>query len=52
MGRRLRASIGREPAEPQLKAELSSDDEFYGGEVPVWRSEEAADSDDSAESTV
>ena len=48
----LRASIDREPPEPQLKAELPSGDEFYDGEVPVWRSdsEEAAD-DEDAEST-
>ncbi|WP_049903840.1 hypothetical protein [Halococcus agarilyticus] len=48
----LRASIDREPPEPQLKAELPSDEEFYDGEVPVWRSdsEEPADNED-AEST-
>ena len=46
----LRASIDRDPPEPQLKAELPTDEEFYDGEVPVWRSEEAADNDD-AEST-
>ena len=46
----LRASIDREPPEPQLKAELPTDDEFYDGEVPVWRSDEAGDGDD-AEST-
>ena len=45
----LRASINREPPEPQLKAELPSDDEFYDGEVPVWRSdsEEPADDEDT-----
>ena len=47
----LRASIDRDPPEPQLKAELPTDEEFYDGEVPVWRSDEAADNDD-AESTV
>lgn len=47
----LRVSIDREPPEPQLKAELPTDDEFYDGEVPVWRSDETADNDD-AESTV
>jgi hypothetical protein len=46
----LRASIDREPPEPQLKAELPTDDEFYDGEVPVWRSDEPADNED-AEST-
>ena len=48
----LRASIDRKPPEPQLKAELPSDDEFYDGEVPVWRSdsEEPGDNGD-AEST-
>ena len=48
----LRASINREPPEPQLKAELPSDDEFYDDEVPVWRSdsEEPGDNGD-AEST-
>lgn len=46
----LRASIDREPPEPQLKAELPGDDEFYDGEVPVWQAEEAAD-DEDAEST-
>jgi len=48
----LRASIDREPPEPQLKAELPSDDEFYDGEGPVWRSdsEEPGDNGD-AEST-
>lgn len=46
----LRASIDRDPPEPQLKAELPTDEEFYDGEVPVWRSDEAADNDD-AEST-
>lgn len=46
----LRASIDREPPEPRLKAELPTDDEFYDGEVPVWRSDEAGDGDD-AEST-
>jgi hypothetical protein len=46
----LRASIDKEPPEPQLKAELPTDDEFYDGEVPVWRSEETVDNDD-AEST-
>ena len=46
----LRASIDREPPEPQLKAELPTDEEFYDGEVPVWRSDEAGDGDD-AEST-
>ena len=45
----LRASIDREPPEPQLKAELPSDDEFYDGEVPVWRSDsqEPADNEDT-----
>ena len=43
----LRASIDRDPPEPQLKAELPSNDEFYDGEVPVWRSDEAADNDDT-----
>ena len=38
----LRASIDREPPEPQLKAELPSDNEFYDGEVPVWRSDSEA----------
>ena len=47
----LRASIDREPPEPQLKAELTANDEFYDGEVPVWRSDEAHDGDDT-ESTV
>ena len=47
----LRESIDREPPEPQLKAELPTDDEFYDGEVPVWRSDEARDGSD-AESTV
>lgn len=46
----LRASIDREPPEPQLKAELPSDEEFYDSEIPVWRSEERVDNDD-AEST-
>jgi hypothetical protein len=46
----LRASIDREPPEPQLKAELPTDDEFYDGEVPVWRSDEAA-ADEDGEST-
>ena len=46
----LRASIDRDPPEPQLKAELPTDEEFYDGEVPVWRSDEAPDNDD-AEST-
>ena len=46
----LRESIDREPPEPQLKAELPTDDEFYDGEAPVWRSDEAGDGDD-AEST-
>ena len=45
----LRASIDREPPEPQLKAELPSDEEFYDGEVPVWRSDsqEPADNEDT-----
>ena len=45
----LRASIDREPPEPQLKTELPSDDEFYDGEVPVWRSDsqEPADNEDT-----
>jgi len=45
----LRASIDREPPEPQLKAELPSDDEFYDDEVPVWRSdsEEPAGKEDT-----
>jgi hypothetical protein len=47
----LRASIDREPPEPQLKAELPSDEEFYDGEMPVWRADEADDSED-AETTV
>jgi len=47
----LRASIDREPPEPQLKAELPSDKEFYDGEMPVWRADEADDSED-AETTV
>ena len=42
----LRASIDREPPEPQLKAELPTDEKFYDGEVPVWQSEEAADNED------
>ncbi|EMA55871.1 hypothetical protein [Halococcus salifodinae] len=46
----LRASIDRDPPEPQVIAELPSDDEFYDGEVPVWRSEGAAD-DEDGEST-
>lgn len=32
----LRASLDREPPEPQVDAELPSDDEFYDGEVPEW----------------
>ena len=47
----LRASIDKEPPEPQLEAELPADDEFYDGEVPEWRPDEAADNDDT-ESTV
>ncbi|MGN8218484.1 hypothetical protein ACTG0T_09055 [Halococcus morrhuae DSM 1307] len=31
----LRASIDRDPPEPQLKAALPSDDEFYDGDVSV-----------------
>ena len=46
----LRASIDREPPEPQVMAELPNDDEFYDGEVPVWRSVEGAD-DEGGEST-
>ncbi|UOO95197.1 hypothetical protein MUK72_00405 [Halococcus dombrowskii] len=45
----LRASIDRDPPEPQLKAALPSDDEFYDGDVPVWRadSETPVDNDDT-----
>ncbi|EMA48203.1 hypothetical protein [Halococcus thailandensis] len=48
----LRASIDRDPPEPQLKADLPTDDEFYDGDVPVWQgdSEMPGDTDD-AEST-
>jgi hypothetical protein len=42
----LRASIDREPPEPQLKAELPTDEDFYDGEVPVWRSDESAENED------
>lgn len=47
----LRASIDREPPEPHLKTELPTDEDFYDGEVPVWRSDESAENED-AESTV
>lgn len=43
----LRASIDREPPEPQLKAELPTDEEFYDGEVPVWKSDEPGDNEDA-----
>jgi hypothetical protein len=43
----LRASIDRDPAEPQLKAKLPTDEEFYDGEVPVWRADETADDEDA-----
>lgn len=48
----LRASIDREPPEPQLNAELPTDGDFYDGEVPVWRSgsDESSENED-AEST-
>jgi hypothetical protein len=49
----LRASIDRDPPEPQLKADLPSDDEFYDGDGPVWwaDSETSGDNGD-AESTI
>ena len=47
----LRASIDRDPPEPQLKADLPSDDEFYDGDVPVWQADSETPGDDDAEST-
>jgi hypothetical protein len=42
----LRASIDGEPPEPQLKPELPTDEDFYDGEVPEWRSDESAENED------
>jgi len=36
----LRASLDREPPEPQVDAELPTDEEFYDGEVPEWTPDE------------
>ena len=32
----LRASLDREPPEPQVDAELPTDEEFYKGEIAEW----------------
>ncbi len=42
----LRASLDREPPEPQLEAELPTDESFYEGEIPEWTpNEEASDAE-------
>lgn len=40
----LRASLDREPPEPQVDAALPTDEEFYEGEVPEWTPDEQTDS--------
>lgn len=40
----LRASLDRDPPEPQLGAELPTDEEFYGDEeLPEWTPDEESD---------
>ena len=39
----LRESIDRTPAEPRLKEELPSDEEFYDGAIPKWSDESDSD---------
>lgn len=39
----LRASLTREPPEPQMEAELPSKEEFYGGEISEWTPNEESD---------
>lgn len=38
----LRASLDREPPEPQLEAELPTDEAFYEGEILEWTPNEKA----------
>lgn len=42
----LEESLDREPPEPELVADLPSDDEFYDGEVPEWTSDDETDEED------
>jgi predicted transcriptional regulator len=43
----LRASLDREPPEPQLEDGLPSDDAFYDGEVSEWTPDDSSDDDRS-----
>lgn len=46
----LRASLDREPPEPQVDADLPTDEEFYDGEVPEWTSDEPTESNPTTSS--
>jgi hypothetical protein len=41
----LRASLDRDPPEPQIEDDLPSAATFYDGEVPEWTPDEADESD-------
>jgi len=44
----LRASLNREPPEPQIAGELPAAAEFYDGDVPEWTPPETADTESRA----
>jgi hypothetical protein len=46
----LRASLDRTPPEPQVDAEIPTDDEFYEGEVPGWTPDDPTESDPTTSS--
>lgn len=46
----LRASLDRTPPEPQVDADVPTDDEFYEGEVPEWIPDEPTESDPTTSS--
>lgn len=39
----LRATLDREPPEPQIDAALPADGEFYDGEIPEWTPDDRPD---------
>lgn len=43
----LRASLNRDPPEPQIENELPSPVEFYDGDVPEWTPHDEADDTES-----
>lgn len=43
----LRASLNREPPEPQIESELPPPAEFYDGDVPEWTPHDEADDTES-----